>query len=50
MAIGQAAGTAAALAVLHNCDTAEVPILELQQRLIEGKAELGCLEGAVTHG
>lgn len=44
MAIGQAAGTAAALAVLHNCATAEVPILELQARLIEGNAELGYVE------
>lgn len=45
MAIGQAAGTAAALAVLHNCDTAEVPIRELQMRLLEGKAELGLKGG-----
>ncbi len=41
MAIGQAAGTAAALAVLHSCNTADVPISELQARLIEGNAELG---------
>lgn len=45
MAIGQAAGTAAALAVLHNCDTADVPIRELQMRLLEGKAELGFTKG-----
>ncbi|MHA0857210.1 FAD-dependent oxidoreductase [Paenibacillus sp. CMAA1364] len=41
MAIGQAAGVAGALAVLHNCPTAQVPIVELQARLIEGQAELG---------
>lgn len=50
MAIGQAAGTAAALAVLHQCDTAKVPIPALQGRLIEGKAELGLVRGAVQHG
>jgi hypothetical protein len=50
MAIGQAAGTAAALAVLHHCDTADVPIRELQMRLVEGKAELGYMEGTITHG
>ncbi len=50
MAIGQAAGAAGALAVLYNCDVADVPILELQKRLIEGKAELGYVGGTVIHG
>lgn len=50
MAIGQAAGTAAALAVLHQCDTAKVPITALQDRLIEGHAELGLARGASPHG
>ncbi len=41
MAIGQAAGTAAALAVQHSCAVGEVPIRELQAKLVEGNAELG---------
>ncbi|KOR90790.1 FAD-dependent oxidoreductase [Paenibacillus solani] len=40
MAIGQAAGIAAALTVKHHCNAIDVPITELQQRLIEGKAVL----------
>lgn len=50
MAIGQAAGTAAALAVAYKCDPAEVPIRELQLRLLDGKAELGRVEGTVIYG
>ena len=41
MAIGQAAGAAAALASLYNCNVADVPVHELQERLIKGNAELG---------
>lgn len=41
MALGQAAGTAAALAVRHQCDAAQVPVPELQERLLAGGAELG---------
>jgi len=41
MAIGQAAGTAAAIAVAVNCNNIEVPIDELQRRLTEQHAELG---------
>ncbi|MNJ44929.1 FAD dependent oxidoreductase [compost metagenome] len=47
MAVGQAAGAAAAIAALYNCAAAEVPILELQERLIEGNAELGLVERVV---
>lgn len=41
MAIGQAAGTAAALAVQLNCANDEVPIDKLQSKLLEQHAELG---------
>ncbi len=41
MAIGQAAGTAAALAAAHGCHVGDVPIRELQTKLLEGEAELG---------
>jgi len=41
MAIGQAAGTAAALAARHGCRTDEISVRELQGLLLEGKAELG---------
>ncbi|CAM3904735.1 FAD-dependent oxidoreductase [Cohnella lubricantis] len=41
MAIGQAAGTAAALAVSYQCSNSEVPIEALQKRLVEQRAELG---------
>ena len=41
MAIGQAAGTAAAIAVAVHCDNIDVPIDELQRRLTEQHAELG---------
>lgn len=44
MAIGQAAGTAAALAVSLNCSNIDVPIRALQQRLIEQGAELGLVK------
>lgn len=40
MAIGQAAGIAAALAVKHHCNAMDVPVTELQERLIEGNAVL----------
>lgn len=40
MAIGQAAGIAAALAVKHHCNAIDVPVTELQERLIEGNAVL----------
>lgn len=40
MAIGQAAGIAAALAVKHHCNAMDVPVTELQKRLIEGNAVL----------
>lgn len=41
MAIGQAAGTAASLAVKYDCAAADVPIDALQGRLMEANAELG---------
>ena len=41
MAIGQAAGTAAALAVACQCANTAVPIDLLQQKLMEQHAELG---------
>lgn len=41
MAIGQAAGTAAAMAAITGVDVANVPIQELQQQLIRDNAELG---------
>ncbi len=40
MALGQAAGAAAALAVKHNCHAIDVPVAELQQVLLEGNAVL----------
>lgn len=40
MAIGQAAGAAAALAVKHQCRAIDVPVAELQQKLLEGNAVL----------
>ncbi|SDD16795.1 FAD dependent oxidoreductase [Paenibacillus sp. UNCCL117] len=45
MAIGQAAGAAAALAVRYECAAADVPVLELQQRLLKAGAELGIRDG-----
>lgn len=47
MAIGQAAGTAAALAVSHRCSNIDVPIEALQKRLIEQRAELGLQKESV---
>ncbi|WP_214628218.1 FAD-dependent oxidoreductase [Paenibacillus agaridevorans] len=47
MAIGQAAGTAAALAAQLRCDTRDVPIDLLQKLLLAGHAELGITEAAV---
>ncbi|GBG11770.1 FAD-dependent oxidoreductase [Paenibacillus agaridevorans] len=47
MAIGQAAGTAAALAAQLRCDTRDVPIDLLQKLLLAGNAELGITEAAV---
>lgn len=41
MAIGEAAGAAAALAARIDCRAAEVPIDQLQSALLEGGAELG---------
>ncbi len=41
MAIGQAAGTAAALAAHNKCAAIDVPVKELQARLIADHAELG---------
>ncbi|WP_424767587.1 FAD-dependent oxidoreductase [Paenibacillus sp. sgz302251] len=41
MALGQAAGTAAAIAVKQQYNTADVPIGKLQEMLLEGKANLG---------
>ncbi|MFD0712029.1 FAD-dependent oxidoreductase [Paenibacillus sp. GCM10027626] len=41
MALGQAAGTAAALAFLHQCNAVDVPIEQLQARLLADHAELG---------
>ena len=41
MPIGEAAGTAAAIAAKHGCSVADVPIKELQQTLIQGNAVLG---------
>lgn len=41
MAFGQAAGTAAAIAVNQDCSAGEVPIRALQERLMRDKAELG---------
>lgn len=41
MAIGQAAGTAAAIAASTGCAVADVPIGELQEKLMKGNAELG---------
>jgi hypothetical protein len=40
MALGQAAGTAAALAVRRNIDPRHVPVAELQRELIRRKAKL----------
>lgn len=40
MAIGQAAGIAAALTIKHDCSAIDVPVTELQERLIEGNAVL----------
>lgn len=45
MATGQAAGTAAALAVQSGAAPREIDIKELQQRLLEGKAHLGDASG-----
>ncbi|QNK59373.1 FAD-dependent oxidoreductase [Paenibacillus sp. PAMC21692] len=47
MAIGQAAGTAAALAAELGCDTGDVPIDDLQKLLLAGNAELGFSGAAV---
>jgi len=47
MAIGQAAGTAAALAAVHDCDTVDVPIDALQKLLLAGNAELGMSRATV---
>ncbi|RJE88365.1 FAD-dependent oxidoreductase [Paenibacillus sp. 1011MAR3C5] len=47
MAIGQAAGTAAALAAELDCDTGDVPIDALQKLLLAGHAELGINGAAV---
>lgn len=41
MAIGQAAGTAAAMAAAKGKEVGEIPIRELQQRLLLDQAELG---------
>ncbi|MFC3343511.1 FAD-dependent oxidoreductase [Paenibacillus abyssi] len=41
MAIGQAAGAAAALAAKLDCKTGDVPIDKLQELLLEGRANLG---------
>ncbi|MBP3683763.1 MAG: FAD-dependent oxidoreductase [Oscillospiraceae bacterium] len=41
MPIGEAAGTAAAIAVKHNCNVADVPMTELQDTLRRGNAILG---------
>jgi len=41
MAVGQAAGTAAAIAAAGGLSAAEVPIRELQQKLLSDGAELG---------
>lgn len=49
MAIGQAAGTAAALAALQNCAAADVSVEQLQARLIAGNAELGLVKGAASY-
>ncbi|OUS78388.1 FAD-dependent oxidoreductase [Paenibacillus sp. MY03] len=47
MAIGQAAGTAAALAAELRCATGDVPIDLLQKLLLAGNAELGITGAAV---
>lgn len=41
MAIGQAAGVAAAIAAKQNCPTKDVPIKQLQHDLLKGGANLG---------
>lgn len=41
MPIGEAAGTAAAIAAKHSCSVADVPMEELQQTLRRGNAVLG---------
>lgn len=41
MAIGQAAGTAAAIAAAQGCRTVDVPITKLQNQLLDAKANLG---------
>jgi hypothetical protein len=40
MAMGQAVGTAAAISLKHDCSVRQVPIGELQQKLIDGGAVL----------
>lgn len=44
MAVGQAAGTAAAMAAAGGLDAAEVPIRDLKRRLLAGRVELGLEE------
>lgn len=45
MAIGQAAGAAAAIAAHRQCAVRDVPIASLQGELLKGNAELGLEEG-----
>lgn len=45
MAIGQAAGTAAAIAAADQCEVSQVSIKKLQQCLLLGNAELGIQQG-----
>lgn len=49
MAIGQAAGTAAALAVRLNVSVLEVPIELLQETLVQQRAELGLPQAGDQH-
>jgi len=49
MAVGQAAGAAAAIAARTGCAAAEVPIESLRQKLLSGGAELGLDEKEEDH-
>lgn len=50
MAIGQAAGTAAAIAVRLGCANTDVPVDVLQRTLIAQRAELGLSKDGAAHG